>query len=174
MELSDSEGELIHARGIFGKLDGSRLQRSARRPMAAAGRRKRAVQQSRDFWNPREHIPLAQVEDTVREHQATRHCRAGFARGRFHRDHRRAAAGVVPRRAHGDLLGHLGDGTRHYNVSPPAAASTTTRSLPTRDAVNRVVHDSVHSHGGSISAEHGLGQPKREENRSSKSWQGSS
>lgn len=29
--------------------------------------------------------------------------------------------------------------------------------------VNRVVHDSVHRHGGSISAEHGLGALKRDE-----------
>jgi FAD/FMN-containing dehydrogenase len=31
------------------------------------------------------------------------------------------------------------------------------------EAVNRVVHDLVHELGGSISAEHGLGQLKREE-----------
>ena len=30
-------------------------------------------------------------------------------------------------------------------------------------AVNRIVHDLVHELGGSISAEHGLGQLKREE-----------
>jgi FAD/FMN-containing dehydrogenase len=31
------------------------------------------------------------------------------------------------------------------------------------DAVNRIVHDLVHELGGSISAEHGLGQLKRTE-----------
>ncbi len=36
-------------------------------------------------------------------------------------------------------------------------------------AINRIVHDAVAAAGGSISAEHGLGQMKREENRRYKS-----
>ena len=59
-------------------------------------------------------------------------------------------------------FGHLGDGNLHYNVSPPegAAAEAFMREL---GAVNRIVHDSVARFGGSISAEHGLGQLKRNE-----------
>jgi len=41
--------------------------------------------------------------------------------------------------------------------------------LSHQDAINLVVHNSVHAHNGSISAEHGLGQLKREENRRYKS-----
>ena len=37
--------------------------------------------------------------------------------------------------------------------------------MPQRGAVNRVVYDAVAALGGSISAEHGLGQLKREEIR---------
>ena len=37
------------------------------------------------------------------------------------------------------------------------------RSLRQSAAINRIVHDSVARFGGSISAEHGLGQLKREE-----------
>ena len=60
------------------------------------------------------------------------------------------------------VFGHLGDGNLHYNVSPPVgvAAEAFLRELP---AVNRIVHDSVARFHGSISAEHGLGQLKREE-----------
>jgi D-lactate dehydrogenase (cytochrome) len=59
-------------------------------------------------------------------------------------------------------FGHLGDGNVHYNVAPPAglAAEAFMRESA---AINRVVHDSVARFGGSISAEHGLGQAKREE-----------
>jgi FAD/FMN-containing dehydrogenase len=60
------------------------------------------------------------------------------------------------------VFGHLGDGNLHYNVSPPAgvAADAFLRELP---AVNRIVHDSVARFRGSISAEHGIGQAKRDE-----------
>lgn len=59
-------------------------------------------------------------------------------------------------------FGHLGDGNLHYNVSPPAGADPEV-FLRDLSAVNRIVHDSVARFGGSISAEHGLGQLKREE-----------
>jgi len=59
-------------------------------------------------------------------------------------------------------FGHLGDGNVHYNVSSPegAAAEEFSRNP---GAINRIVHDGVARFGGSISAEHGLGQLKREE-----------
>jgi len=59
-------------------------------------------------------------------------------------------------------FGHLGDGNLHYNVSPPdgGVPEAFMREL---GAVNRIVHDAVARFGGSISAEHGLGQLKRGE-----------
>lgn len=48
-----------------------------------------------------------------------------------------------------NCFGHLGDGNLHYNV-------LITDHHP--DAVNAVVHDVVQRFGGSISAEHGIGQ----------------
>jgi FAD/FMN-containing dehydrogenase len=59
-------------------------------------------------------------------------------------------------------FGHLGDGNLHYNQSKPQAQDNAAFIAQT-EAVNRVVHDLVHELGGSISAEHGLGQLKREE-----------
>ena len=54
------------------------------------------------------------------------------------------------------IFGHVGDGNLHYNIGD--------QSLVQRRAeVNRVVYDVVASLGGSISAEHGIGQLKREE-----------
>ncbi len=59
-------------------------------------------------------------------------------------------------------FGHLGDGNLHYNQSKPTAQDNTA-FLAQADAVNRVVHDLVAALDGSISAEHGIGQLKREE-----------
>ena len=61
-------------------------------------------------------------------------------------------------------FGHLGDGNLHFNLSMADAEAN--RGLLARQAeANRIVHDLVHELGGSISAEHGLGQLKREEIR---------
>jgi len=59
-------------------------------------------------------------------------------------------------------FGHVGDGNLHYNLSRP---DTRENALLIDDqaAVNRLVHDIVHALNGSISAEHGIGQLKREE-----------
>ena len=59
-------------------------------------------------------------------------------------------------------FGHLGDGNLHYNVSPPPGVSDVA-FLEQQPAINRLVHDAVVAHGGSISAEHGIGQLKRDE-----------
>lgn len=59
-------------------------------------------------------------------------------------------------------FGHIGDGNLHYNLSQSAAGSNEAFIARTA-AVNRIVHDLVHALDGSISAEHGLGQLKREE-----------
>ncbi len=59
-------------------------------------------------------------------------------------------------------FGHIGDGNLHYNQSK-ADAESNAEFIARTGAVNRVVHDLVHELGGSISAEHGLGQLKREE-----------
>lgn len=66
------------------------------------------------------------------------------------------------------VFGHLGDGNLHYNLSKPEQAENLDFIAAT-PAVNRIVHDLVSATGGSISAEHGLGQLKRVEIRRYKS-----
>ncbi|MDI2142344.1 MULTISPECIES: FAD-binding oxidoreductase [unclassified Pseudomonas] len=58
-------------------------------------------------------------------------------------------------------FGHLGDGNLHYNVAHPLH-STVDEHMAHYAAVSLLVHDSAHAHGGSISAEHGIGQRKRD------------
>jgi len=59
-------------------------------------------------------------------------------------------------------FGHIGDGNLHYNLSKPNALDNDDFIAKTAE-VNRIVHDLVNALGGSISAEHGLGQLKRDE-----------
>src|SRR5688572_9944280 len=59
-------------------------------------------------------------------------------------------------------FGHLGDGNLHYNLSAPLVESPA-RFMEQSPRVNRIVHDLVVAAGGSISAEHGIGQLKRDE-----------
>lgn len=59
-------------------------------------------------------------------------------------------------------FGHVGDGNLHYNLSMPVSGDNAAL-IAEQAEVNEVVHDLVHACGGSISAEHGLGQLKREE-----------
>ena len=60
-------------------------------------------------------------------------------------------------------FGHLGDGNLHFNLTQPEDADRET-FLAQWEAVNAEVHDIVHRFGGSIAAEHGLGQLKIAEN----------
>ena len=59
-------------------------------------------------------------------------------------------------------FGHVGDGNLHYNVAHPEGSDANAFVARTPE-VSRLVHDSVAAFGGSISAEHGLGQYKRAE-----------
>jgi len=66
------------------------------------------------------------------------------------------------------VFGHLGDGNLHYNVCGPQGVPPEV-FLRDEAGVTRIVHDSVARFNGSISAEHGLGQLRREEIRRYKS-----
>jgi FAD/FMN-containing dehydrogenase len=59
-------------------------------------------------------------------------------------------------------FGHVGDGNLHYNLLPPEGMPAERFSAQTADLM-RAVHDVVAQMGGSISAEHGLGQLRRNE-----------
>ncbi|MBH68169.1 MAG: hydroxyacid dehydrogenase [Rhodospirillaceae bacterium] len=59
-------------------------------------------------------------------------------------------------------FGHAGDGNIHFNVAEPEGGKTSD-FMNKWDAINCAVHDSVKKFNGSISAEHGIGQLKRNE-----------
>ncbi|KRA84583.1 FAD-binding oxidoreductase [Altererythrobacter sp. Root672] len=60
-------------------------------------------------------------------------------------------------------FGHLGDGNVHFHVLAPAGAVRGEWEAGDGKAISAFVHDLVTQWGGSISAEHGIGQLKRDE-----------
>jgi FAD/FMN-containing dehydrogenase len=59
--------------------------------------------------------------------------------------------------------GHLGDGNVHFHVRAPAGVDPDKWYAEDGPRISRHVHDMVVAAGGSISAEHGIGQMKRAE-----------
>ena len=60
------------------------------------------------------------------------------------------------------VFGHLGDGNLHYNMATQDGVPVA-RAFERQHEINRIVNDAVAARGGSISAEHGVGQLKRED-----------
>jgi FAD/FMN-containing dehydrogenase len=160
LELSDSESE-DHAMAMLENLIGTALEQDVIQDAVVAA----SIAQSKALWNLREHIPLAQAAEgkNIKHDVSVPISRIGD----FIRETDVLLQQEFPA-CRMVTFGHLGDGNLHYNVSPPANASGDAL-IKQQDAVNRVVHDSVHRFGGSISAEHGLGALKRDEIRHYKS-----
>ena len=60
-------------------------------------------------------------------------------------------------------FGHLGDGNVHFHVLAPKGAARGPWEESEGKVISHAVHDLVTAWGGSISAEHGIGQMKRDE-----------
>ncbi|TAK08065.1 MAG: hydroxyacid dehydrogenase, partial [Rhizorhabdus sp.] len=57
-------------------------------------------------------------------------------------------------------FGHLGDGNIHFNLLPPTGADRNAWIAAHGAVASALVHDLVAAVGGSLSAEHGIGQAK--------------
>ncbi len=64
---------------------------------------------------------------------------------------------------HASAFGHLGDGNVHFHVTAPQGVDAERWRAETGEPASRLVYDLVCAAGGSISAEHGIGQMKRDE-----------
>ncbi len=60
------------------------------------------------------------------------------------------------------IYGHLGDGSLHFNINTPDAGAHP-EVFAKKTALNNAVHELAMRYRGSISAEHGIGQLKRDE-----------
>ena len=63
-------------------------------------------------------------------------------------------------------FGHLGDNNLHFNILVNSYSSDSKKSFV--NSINRIVFDNVNEFNGAISAEHGIGQLRRDELRLSK------
>ncbi len=155
LEQSDPEGEAT-ARKRFEALLEAALEAGHVRDAVVA----ESLAQSKTLWHLRESIPLAQAEEGLNiKHDIAlpvssipEFCRRTDA----------ALDAHIP----GVRLvnfGHLGDGNLHYNVQAPAGGDARAFLRDHEPKVNEIVYDAVQAFGGSISAEHGVGQLKREE-----------
>ncbi|WP_262296625.1 FAD-binding oxidoreductase [Microvirga sesbaniae] len=103
--------------------------------------------QAAQLWALREHV----TESEAREGKSVKHDVSVPLTEvpRFLAEAGEALAAGAPG-ARVNAFGHLGDGNIHYNVLVDADHDAS--------VVNRIVHDVVAAFGGSISAEHGIGQ----------------
>ena len=117
--------------------------------------------QAAALWRIRENIPEAQFRNVKHDISVPVSAVPEFI----------ARAGAALARTWPDVaiyaFGHVGDGNIHYNVGLDNNGANEAL-MRRRDEVNAAVYEVVSSLGGSISAEHGLGQLKREEIRERK------
>lgn len=118
-----------------------------------------SIQQSKDLWSIRESIPEAQLRlGTIIKHDISLPISAlpNFI----------ASTGILLQEhypnAHTIIFGHLGDGNLHYNLAPnsPELSGWIEKN---RASINQLIHDEVYRYSGSFSAEHGIGQSKKDE-----------
>jgi D-lactate dehydrogenase (cytochrome) len=112
--------------------------------------------QRESLWRLRETIPEAQRHEGVSlKHDIS----VEPAKLPHFIDQGRALLARIAPGARLVAYGHLGDGNLHFNLSAPAGDDGLELQKSV-DAIRRGVHDLVAAHGGSISAEHGIGQLK--------------
>ena len=152
LENSDTESEL-HARTQFESLLEAALEEGVVTDAVVAEN----LAQAHQLWHIRESIPLAQAEEglnikhdiSVPVSRIPAFCEETDA--------------LLLREVPGMRLvnfGHLGDGNLHYNVQAPEGGDAAAFLRENEERINTLVFDQVLKFGGSISAEHGVGELK--------------
>ena len=155
LEQSDSESE-AHAQSLFEALLETALERGLIGDAAVAS----SLEQSNAMWHLRESIPMAQAAEGANIKHDIALPVSAIARFVAGTDAALLRAFPGIRLVN---FGHLGDGNLHYNVQAPDGADAAAFLREHEHAVNTVVYDAVGEFAGSISAEHGVGELKRDE-----------
>lgn len=161
LEQSDGESE-AHARGLFEALLEQALEDGVIGDAVVA----ESVAQSQALWHLRESIPLAQAQEGLNiKHDVS------LPVSRIPEFVESTDAALRQRFPGARLVnfGHLGDGNLHYNLQAPEGVVADEFLAAHEPDVNTLVYDSVQAHGGSFSAEHGIGALKRHEMEQRKS-----
>ena len=153
LELSDAEGE-AHATTLFEGLLADAMEAGEIVDAAVA----RSLAEAQALWQLREGIPEAHAKrggNVKHDISLPVSSIAEFVET-TNAELRRRFDWIEP-----IVFGHLGDGNLHYNMGTVPGTPLAIAFAHERE-INDIVNDAVHARGGSISAEHGLGQLKRE------------
>jgi FAD/FMN-containing dehydrogenase len=154
IELSDHESE-EHVRQLLESI----LEEAFEGGMMSDAVIATNLSQANSFWHMREHITLAQAAEGANlKHDITVPLSAleSFIQETDH---------LIRAQYPGVRIinfGHLGDGNLHYNIAPPEGVDAQAFNLAYEKPVHELVYGQVERCGGSISAEHGVGQLKLE------------
>lgn len=115
------------------------------------------LSESRSWWQIRESISEAQAREglNVKHDVACAVSRLPEFHDKALAELRALALNIRP-----VLFGHLGDGNLHYNVSGPIDTPSQSFLEDHQEAISQVVYKVIQEVGGTVSAEHGIGQLK--------------
>jgi FAD/FMN-containing dehydrogenase len=154
LELSDAENE-AHARALFERLMEQAFEDGVISDAVIAEN----LAQAHALWHLRESIPLAQAQEGLNiKHDIS----LPVSRVAAFCQHTDALLAQTIEGVRLVNFGHLGDGNLHYNVQCPEGQDAQDFLKRHEKHINEVVYAQVHAHGGSISAEHGIGSLKRD------------
>lgn len=154
LETSDDESQ-AHARSRFEELLGAALEQGFASDALIAEN----IAQANAMWHVRESITLAQAQEGLNIKHDISLPVSRIAEFCEYTD------ALLQRELPGVRLvnfGHLGDGNLHYNVQCAPGSDSAEFLQAHEDRVNTLVFDAVREFGGSISAEHGVGELKRD------------
>jgi FAD/FMN-containing dehydrogenase len=152
LENADSESE-AHARERFEALMEAAMDAGCVSDAVVA----ESLAQARNLWHIRESITLAQAEEGLNiKHDISIPI---SSIPEFVRVTDAELSAHIPGARFVDF-GHLGDGNLHYNVQSPQDQDFREFQRLYEDKVNDIVYHNVRRFGGSISAEHGVGELK--------------
>ncbi len=152
LENADSESE-SHARERFEALMEAAMEAGCVTDAVVA----ESISQARNLWHIRESITLAQAEEGLNiKHDISIPI---SSIPEFVEITDAELARQIPGARFVDF-GHLGDGNLHYNVQAPEGKDFREFQTQYEEKINDIVYQSVQRFGGSISAEHGVGELK--------------
>jgi len=152
LEMSDTESA-EHAQAQLEQLLGQAIEAGCASDALVASN----LAQAQGFWHVRESISMAQAEEGLNIKHDISLPISRIPSFCAETDERLAHAFAGVRIVN---FGHLGDGNLHYNVQAPLGVDPAVFLSTQESAVNGLVFEQVRAHGGSISAEHGIGSLK--------------
>lgn len=154
IEISDNESE-AHAREL---LEGI-LEKAFEQGIVADAIVAESLKQVHDLWHIRESITLAQVEEGFNIKHDISVPVSLIPAFVFEADALLSETWPGLRFVN---FGHLGDGNLHYNIQVPSDVDAKNFVQEHEYQISTLVYETVSKYRGSISAEHGVGDLKRE------------